>query len=1081
MDNTGSTGLRFTAEVQVNQHRRSVLMSVVDVGVDDTQDARKQRLEVTLTSDQMKVEIAEPGILGRPCSIMGSRDSGNLTYVDPETKGFFRIPDDHRVRMAYRQPLVCKIDRTGKRSAYEGRQVTEVIVHIQEPRGKSFVQRLLVCADSDLMPFAGQTVDLMMGGGACACGEGSPSGYPAGEIAKLGMPLSARICVQGDDEYLTSTTINELKVGDVNPAEFMLPKESKDLGIRWRDELKRPAEKRLVPLSDTTAHPAMRPVMPPVDLDDLSGYPPTGSHGSGDSPQPDDGGEEDEQPSIPSSDWHIPDVLEPTPVDIVSPDGPNKVAVNVRQPLVDDIRQVTGIISERMRGFTAGDGELVIDWLEQLRIHAHYNPGRDGIFCLLHDEHEGLGLLDDVAQEIARDIMSIPSGAAIMLYNELAALGIGASTRQAILQLLADPGLHPEARFEALEPDHRDELTQAVLWRRVGVLRADVPEETEWETIAGNLLQVRLRDISFNLDINPATAGQDAVNIVESMQFIEDDEIVSDLLAQAAERRERAEELRERGQSLYARVLQQQAQVLEMRAARKSHGLRLGVHIPGARFSALLDRKATRRFWFSAVGAAASCLVLPFSCAVTSTVAAVAVILAHDFGEVEVHGSGLQIEARVHPQVQEDGQVGLRLGWFGLSACDFGVYHVSSIPSGVHQVFDKIVNYVLQTSDKVFDELEDALGSELSDLLDDVPVSFPGDVCRFGATIGDSGSCAREGKDLYLESRMVPADADTEVGDVDTAMRDFIRSDGDRFSADLDAAAGDVRHYLSFALSQGFLNHYALWLWTERAFGRKLDSEQRNSIGNQIFRLIYSDAGQGSGGVSVWKPRNVILEAEIQVNSPPRVRLTPASSAAGGYAAVTHFDDLRLRLKWLTSAQSSTGPTVPRHPRILHLEFAARVPTQIAFGLAELDEEEGEVELNIRKINEQLLDLYFNTAGAIVEAREIQEVAGASFGTDDADLVNWESVMQQVLDIALEERQDELIERGSRDPINVQRYSVAGHQVRVQHVPHRGVLYCHAGFAGPLLSFEYLASLSCADARAILQLLNPPGDSQEPN
>ena len=181
-------------------------------------------------------------------------------------------------------------------------------------------------------------------------------------------------------------------------------------------------------------------------------------------------------------------------------------ATQIRQGLLDTIGYFFNLVGERLTsvsGVRANDDTtdvtLNVDWLEQLRVFSEGEPLRAGLFCLLRDAPTdedpvaGRGLLDQFAASLARDLLAadepLPFGGddPVTLPQEIV---------DAITLVINDEDIRPEDRFDELSLEVQVALREQVLAQRLATIALDFDGdfgEHLWPNANFALLHVRLQ------------------------------------------------------------------------------------------------------------------------------------------------------------------------------------------------------------------------------------------------------------------------------------------------------------------------------------------------------------------------------------------------------------------------------------------------------------------------------------------------------------------------------------------------------------------------------------------------------------
>ncbi|MFP4200733.1 MAG: hypothetical protein ACLFS8_04895, partial [Clostridia bacterium] len=376
-----SGGLRLVAEVEMDDSCGELLSRMAPWMASRRRRKSKGKVSLTGTRDSVRMDILETGPLGEPHSIITSLDSGDMIYLDRSLGGYLKIPAKSRIAPHPREPINVTISSVSQKREILGYPVTRYRVTLGAPGVTGeFVQDFELSDDPTLSPYVRGVFAAMFGDGIL----GAEGDDPMEDLVSGGMPLEVITYAPGGREALTRVRVVELEVMSYRPDSFRLPPEMEDLSSRWARERELPGHERVMARRSSVLH-RDKHLKNEERLSALIGK----TSGSGQTKT---------QPI-----FHGPDPIdlgvslrEPVLGRISNRPGHPRVGANLCDEILRDVETLVEVAAERLQGFEGRDGTLVLDWLMQLAQHAEAHPERSGIYCLMHDEEEGQGLLDRI-------------------------------------------------------------------------------------------------------------------------------------------------------------------------------------------------------------------------------------------------------------------------------------------------------------------------------------------------------------------------------------------------------------------------------------------------------------------------------------------------------------------------------------------------------------------------------------------------------------------------------------------------------------------------------------------------------------
>lgn len=609
-------------------------------------------------------------------------------------------------------------------------------------------------------------------------------------------------------------------------------------------------------------------------------------------------------------------------------------ALEIRQHLLDAIRYLVNTMTRRLATVSGSrvdpgdpdntDVELTVDWLAQLeRFHRDRGDDGDGLFCLLRDPPPegdatagGSGLLDRLARTLARELIAaedpIPLGGADD------PIALPQAIEDEISTIADDDAIAPEDRFDALSAASQAAVREAVLARRIATIdyRFDGDfGERVWPYESYDLIHAKLQ--LERLDV----------------AFRDDDAI---------------------------RTL---AITLQDGDANRP---RIEFELALARFDATIamDRWPGGMFWITAAGVLVGLaivaplaitgvittliglgplgwlmLMLLISQAPVATVAGGALLLAAvtylvwDATNIRLTIDRPVLRSSVAPDRANDPEeVVLDPDRAELDG-DITVSVNSEIPSGIHQIFDTIVNVAITHFDtQVREVLEDVLVEGLAETLRRLPhfrlpqpfdVDVP--VAVSGGPIPQVNAAAPRHRLLGADANGVPqwllsAAATTRVEfpfpgfsptltQVDRDLREKLTARVD----DVEANGGNAAPWLGYGISQNLLNGIVHAQWLAGRFERDYDEGQVETVFATLIAARPECEAITGREVHVWAAAapTIAVTERIWLEDPARP-----------YLAVS-FPDIRVCISGVAGKASTLELSCSAHS-IAHIALGGR-------------------------------------------------------------------------------------------------------------------------------------------------------------
>jgi hypothetical protein len=616
------------------------------------------------------------------------------------------------------------------------------------------------------------------------------------------------------------------------------------------------------------------------------------------------------------------------------------------------------------------------------------------LFTLIRDTTgSGLGLLDKLAQsEVSR----------MLVNGDVSSLTLPAGILTSVNAVIASTGILPADRFASLSAATQRALREAYLDQRIGNINLTYPDSTGTQTVFHGLLNVRLDNIDFDIDINNTP-------VLTSLNF-------------------------------------------------DSDSINLSLSLPMASGKAFMSRWPTALYWAAVAISGIACLFLPFLCWLTPFALTVGVFILLDFAFVSISLSNIKLDAHIRfvPNAANVLQPDATLTF----DADVNLSYSSVVPTGVHQILSALYSIVGSKTDIIVSVIESQLQDKLNTFVkQDLALTYPP---AFGPVTlsGISNQVAFADMDnLYIEQGLNAGtlgvinpyitQVDSEIKNKLLILRNEFkvqfRDPVDRYN-DPDVAANLLnwtnvdfktvaRYYLGTVISQNFLNHYIHTLWRNQAFNYDFSPPEAS----QLFDLLAAEVpGIDPGGI-------VSSHVHLFPAVSPRTVLTPKPASEGGHYSTTFFDDIRLCFEFISKGSKEKQLTI-------EFLFAAQAYSEIGFG--SLNRATGK--LDLLQINDRLFDIYFDLERIQVQVihPEIQSMVRPdmpiSVFLDYSALNNLQSMFKLAAQFALASRNNNSVPRLATDSIMTQRYDLAGKSfgLVMQLTPYRGNIYVNKGMSG---------------------------------
>ena len=615
-------------------------------------------------------------------------------------------------------------------------------------------------------------------------------------------------------------------------------------------------------------------------------------------------------------------------------------SLEIRQSLLDGIQSIMNAIGSRLdvaRGARADPADrenrmvlLEVDWLDQMQRFSESVPPNasfeagDGLFCLLRQPPgaDGLGggggLLDRMAESLASELLARESP--LPLGGEADPIALPAAIENEIAAVVADTGIPRKERFNALDPTTQARVREEVLAQRIATLKHEINGdlgEMIWPSPSFDLLHV-----SFQLESLRAEFADDLALLSGlRITLIDGDANRPQVEFEVALRRFEATLTMERWPGVHFWATAAGALV--------ALGI-VGPLVVGPLVLLLMGLGPLG--WLSV-----SLLIANAPVAAVlggATLLAVVTYLVWDTSEIRLTIDQPRLRSSVAPEgYRNPGMLFLDADRASLDG-DITASVSSQIPSGIHQLFDAIVNFAIEgfedqvrttLEEKIVDGLEQAMMSfphfRLPLPFDEkveVPISLPSTGDMLVQRAAPQHELLQLAADGRTEQRLAasalttvsyPLEGFTHfVTQVDPDLREHVSAALQRR-----LAAGEAPR-LAYGISQNLLNANIHARWLANRYAIDLDAQHAQGALAAIAGAV-PGLGQFQGS----------LMAHAWAASPPQVHVAPRSfleSAERSYLFAC-WPDIRLCLE-----------TVLGKPATLELRFAVHSIAHIGFGTA---------------------------------------------------------------------------------------------------------------------------------------------------
>ncbi len=945
-------------------------------------------VSIVHSGEATRINCVGKSVLGKNYSVVKHKDQGTL-YIDHGTRSYLRIPSDLEARNAFSEKFVASVkigkpDKEGKAKA---------IIQVNSPYHIRY--ELTLDSNSDYTAFRKDILCNTIGCPELFAG----SGISLDSIVATGYPAMGSMYMAEDGrnyELISGFTVKGLQWADFEAKEFSIPAGYTSLKVQSRRA--KEAEKKTA-------------FAPKVRLSDVRGrygysagkYPGRGTeHGDHGAADFNHHAENEKRTSaarqFEGGGFKFPTCFNDTYASLI--------ANLVDQKLLDDLKYIINGVTKRLDDFSGSSGSLSINWMDQFKAHSDAladNDAGGGLYVLLHDETamgpgytQKKGMLDKLAIKHLGNLLS--DG------DNLANLSLPAALQTNVDAVLGNTGIAPSDRFTSLTLEDQGSLIDAYVFKRIGTIPLTYPSSTGTQRIFYNLLDVRLDNIEFDININNSA-------VVDLLEF-------------------------------------------------DGSGVHLVIKLPDASGKAFLSRWPAPLYWAVVGASALACFFFPPACALAATAVIVGLFIGLDFAFVSMDLSNIELDAHITwvPNANNvlQPQVALTLD------ADITVYYISVVPTGVHQILSLIYSIVLSVTDIVINQIESQLQDKLNDFVrKDLEISYPP---KFGPVplLGISNLSEFVASDrMYVEQGLNAGTLGVispYITQVDAEVKSKILLQRDDFKSIFQdpvsawTAAGSnllgwvapdhsriARYYAGTVLSQNFINHYIYTLWRTFRFNYDFTTEETDKL-FELLRMIFPQFR-----TIEYQPR--IVRAHLWPAVPPRTVFTPKPASENKFYSTTFFDDVRICFE-ITNLRNKRGPEK------LEILFAAQTFTELGFG----GFNKSINKLDILKTSDRIFDIYFDLSK--IKTSVIHPEVH-SFRVPDMpvrvlqdysalDHPELPDMLRHALAFALKNRDATFIPRGAGDTTYMQRYPLGDDAIQLvcQLLPFQGNLYVSKGLSG---------------------------------
>ncbi len=685
----------------------------------------------------------------------------------------------------------------------------------------------------------------------------------------------------------------------------------------------------------------------------------------------------------------------------------------VDQKLLDEIRYFVNIASNRLEQFTGADGNLKIDWIQQLK---NTTPSDDeaegsGLYPLLHDEKATdagyplkKGLLDRLAISALNRLMK--NG------DALNSLGLPAALQTAVNNIINDATIDPKDRFSKLSIANQGLLVDAYVFNGIGTIGLEYPTTFDPESVFYDLVNIQVTDVDFDL-------------------FLERQPVLDKFSVDG-------------------------------------NCIDLILKFPYVSGSAWVLRFPTERYlWVTGISVVL-CLLVPFTCFLMEMSILVALFLILDiaYAELEIEDITMDIKLTMVPNLAGilQPKVDMTLD------ASVSIFYLSVIPDGLAQLISYVITLVYSNTSTLLDKIRTKASEKLQKFVKDhLDITYPPSFDPVTFSGISNTILYAENDNMYVEQSVVAGSpsiinpyitaVDKDIKVSSFTLRDEFKTKftdpgelwGSLTSLDPDpnnsrniltwvGAQSNVdvgRYYMSTILSQNLINTYLYAQWRHGVFNYDFGPLQTGLLFIK-FQEVFSDFA----GIVF---NSDTMHAHIWPAVPPRLLFTAKPSSEGGFYSTTIFDDVRICFEM---------PSLSNAPQKLELSFAAQADSELGFG--GINRQSGK--LDLLKLNDRLFDLYFDLNSArlrsILPELRYHVIPGMEPKTDNDYTALGNPLLDEMLSEAmmywLENRDCKVIPRSSSDSRFIQRYPLGDDAIQVvmKLVPFRGNLYISKGIGG---------------------------------
>lgn len=942
----------------------------------DTQ-CMKGSMNVVLSKKNSRVECNGESIHGENFIYITDKKSGFI-FINKANKTYLHLLNENKVRHDFNEKITSKTNIISK--GKNGSATAEIIV--ESPYKLKYILEL--DTEEKWLPFSHDIICMLIG---CP-DQFKEAGIDLQPVANLGIPVKGEVFMQQNNQMwqkMSSFKLSDISSyqGKDNP--FDIPPGYKDLrtiskkgkkytfgpAIRLSD-YRRNISKNPCPCVLNTAPRINQPAATGTQIDNTNNY------------------------RYSSGALYPPEINFP----LCLPETYGNLLANILdEKLLDDIKYFANGISKRLTSFNGDNGILTINWMDQFKAYSDplgpNDPG-GGLYNLLHDEHptnashpQKLGMLDKLAAVSLSKLLATG--------DNLSSLLLPPVLQTDINNIISNSYIPPAQRFSHISTEKQGLLIDAYVFKGIGKIDLAYPSTTGTQSIFYDLLNVRLENIKFDININNTDVIRKLV--------IGDDSII------------------------------------------------LRIKLPDASGEAWLSRWPTARYWFYVGLSGIICFLAPFTCFLMEMAVLVTLFISLDLAFVTLELADFEIDSHIRlvPNASNilQAEVDLTLD------ANVSAFYMSVIPTGVHQIVSLIYDIVLNTTDLVINSIESQLRDKIKAyLLNDLKITYPPVIGPVNI-VGISNAVEYQNDDFtYIEESLrtgpqvlinpyvtqIDSQVKPSMKSLRNHFKDYFKDPVDAYAnsgllnwvtADLSKVA---RFYIGTVLSQNLINNYVYSLWCRFIFNYDFSTEESGDL----FSLLKT-AFPTFNNIKI---KQVFVHLWPAV--PPRTLLTPKPASEGNYYATTIFDDIRICFQLIHDDK--------RFPPIMEFAFAGEVTTELGFGgynpaIGKLD---------LLTLTDSIFDIYFNLkdVNTNIIHPEVQFFAfpgmspKADYDYSPLDIL--QDMLRRGFVYSLARRSNISIPRNSNDPIYIQRYPLGNDSLQVifQLIPFRGNLYICKGFGG---------------------------------